>query len=221
MAHPLWPLFDLRITTDRLELHLPTNEGIAALCEVALAGVHEPDDMPFAFPWTRKPRPRFEREFAQFHWGLLANWQPNDWNLELMVTVDGQPIGAQGVAAKDFASLRRVGTGSWLGRAFQGKGYGKEMRQAILGLAFDGLGAKVAETEAFQDNKASAGVSRAVGYRENGVGMLAPDGIPRDTLRFRMTAEDWRARPRPDIAIEGLEPSLKLFGVGVAGEEAG
>jgi RimJ/RimL family protein N-acetyltransferase len=59
--------------------------------------------------------------------------------------------------------LRTVRTGSWLGLPFQGQGYGKAMRQAVLALAFDGLGAEVAETEAAVDNLRSAGVSRSVG----------------------------------------------------------
>ena len=89
---------------------------------------------------------------------------------------------------------RTIDTGSWLGQAFQGRGYGKEMRSAVLSLAFDGLGAQIAETEAFLDNHASAGVSRALGYEENGLGSLAPEGVPRETQRFRMTVDDWRSR---------------------------
>ena len=79
------------------------------------------------------------------------------------------------------------------------------MRAAVLGFAFDGLGAQVAETEAFLDNAASNGVSRALGYEENGLGSLAPEGVARVTQRFRMTAEGWRSRPRPALAIEGLD----------------
>ena len=63
MVHPLWPLFDLRLRTERLELRLPNDDEIAQLCEVARAGIHDPEEMPFAFPWTDKPSPRFEREF--------------------------------------------------------------------------------------------------------------------------------------------------------------
>ena len=49
--------------------------------------------------------------------------------------------------AREFATRRMVGTGSWIGRDFQGRGFGKEMRAGLLTLAFDGLGAKLAETE--------------------------------------------------------------------------
>ena len=118
----------------------------------------------------------------------------------------------QGVFAREFATFRTVGTGSWLGLDHQGQGFGKEMRQAVLALAFEGLGAEVAESEAALDNPRSAGVSRSVGYADNGIGRMAPTGVARDTHRFRMTREGWLARPRPLVAIEGLEPCLELFG---------
>jgi RimJ/RimL family protein N-acetyltransferase len=87
------------------------------------------------------------------------------------------------------------------------------MRQAVLSLAFDHLRAEVAETEAFLDNPASNRVSLAVGYEPNGFGRLAPRGVARDTQRFRLTVEGWRARPRPTVTVEGLEACLGLFGL--------
>jgi RimJ/RimL family protein N-acetyltransferase len=87
------------------------------------------------------------------------------------------------------------------------------MRQAILALAFDHLGAEVAESEAFIDNPASNKVSLAVGYKPNGYGRLAPRGVARETQRFRMTLEDWRSRSRPEVVIEGFQDSLTLFGI--------
>ena len=60
--------------------------------------------------------------------------------------------------------------------------------------------------------KAHDDVSRALGYEENGFGSLAPEGVARVTQKFRMTAEGWRSRPRPALAIEGLDGILDLFG---------
>jgi RimJ/RimL family protein N-acetyltransferase len=82
----------------------------------------------------------------------------------------------------------------------------------VLGFAFDGLGARVATTSAFLDNAASNAVSRGLGYEENGLGSLAPDGVARITQNFRMTVDGWRSRPRPQLAIDGLERCLDLFG---------
>lgn len=158
------------------------------------------------------PSPDFERGFVQHHWLMRATWTPGDWNLNLMAELDGKPVGSQSVHGKSFAVERTVDTGSWLTRAWQGLGLGKEMREAVLGFAFDGLGARVATSEAFLDNAASEGVSRSVGYADNGHGALAPQGVSRETQRFRMTVDMWRARPRPRIEIEGLDACREMFG---------
>lgn len=212
MTHPLWPLYDLRLTTERLELRLPTEDEIALLCAIARAGIHPPDEMPFGVAWSTKPSPRFEREYIQWHWHQRADWTPQAWSLELAVFFEGRPIGSQSLAAHEFATLRAVDTGSWLGLSHQGSGIGKEMRGAVLALAFDGLGAEVAETAAFLNNAASAGVSRALGYAANGVGRLAPEGAARVTQRFLMTRAAWSARPRRAVTIAGLEACREMFG---------
>ncbi|EQD45135.1 GCN5-related N-acetyltransferase, partial [mine drainage metagenome] len=69
-------------------------------------------------------------------------------------------------------------TGSWLGREHQGRGFGKEMRAAILHLGFATLGAEEALTSAFSDNPASIRVTRGLGYEENGTWRAARRGRP-------------------------------------------
>jgi RimJ/RimL family protein N-acetyltransferase len=208
-----WPLFGLRLRSKRLVLRLPTDDEIVELMVLARAGIHPPDEMPFGVAWSVLPSPAFERGFMQHHWSTRAGWSAEHWTLNLMAELDGVPIGSQGIRADEFAIHRTVDTGSWLGREYQGRGFGKEMRAAVLGFAFDGLGARAAESAAFTDNAASNAVSRGLGYEENGVGTLAPQGVARVSQRFRMTVEGWRARPRPALTIEGLEPCLELFGV--------
>ena len=130
-----------------------------------------------------------------------------------MVEADGRPIGSQGAWGHAFPVHRTVDTGSWLGREFQGRGLGKEMRSAVLSFVFDGLGARFAESSAFLDNVASNAVSRGLGYEENGRGAFAPQGVSRETQRFRMSAEGWRARPRPPVELEGLDACRAMFGI--------
>jgi len=211
--HPLWPLFDLRIRSERLVLRLPADHDLIALAALARAGIHGPDEMPFAFPWSTLPSPAFETGFIQYHWKTRGTWTPEAWMLDLTVELDGRPIGIQGIGADRFRELRTVHTGSWLGQAFQRHGFGTEMRAAVLALAFDGLGAEVAETEANVGNVGSNGVSRALGYEPNGVGRLAPGGQVAETARYRMTRATWAARPRPPVRIEGLDRCRALFGV--------
>jgi RimJ/RimL family protein N-acetyltransferase len=141
-----------------------------------------------------------------------GNWKPEDWTLTLGVWENAEAAGYQDLVAQDFAALRTVRTGSWLGQRFQRRGIGRQMRLAVLALAFDHLGAEIAESEAFVDNHASNRVSLGIGYQPNGFGQLAPDGTRRETRRFRMTLADWRAQPRPEVVVEGLDGCLDLFG---------
>jgi RimJ/RimL family protein N-acetyltransferase len=216
MPHPLWPLYDLRITSrdatlGELALRVPEEAELPAFVELASRGVHPPEEMPFSIPWTDAPSPERERSSYQFYMSTRANWSVDAWELTLGLWVDGAPAGFQDLRAKAFPRFRTVATGSWLGQAFQGRGVGRLMRQMVLALAFDHLGAEIAETEAFLDNPASNKVSLAVGYQPNGFGRLPKrDGVG-DTQRFRMTLEDWRARPRPEVAVEGLEACRDMF----------
>ncbi|HYK95821.1 MAG TPA: GNAT family protein [Candidatus Dormibacteraeota bacterium] len=210
----LWPLYDLRLRTGDLELRYPTEAELPAFADIIEAGLHPAGEMPFAIPFTDVPTAQRNVESYQWWMGSRGRWSADSWTLTFGVYERGTPRGFQDLRADRFPALRTVHTGSWLGFEFQGRGVGKLMRQAVLGLAFDHLGAQVAETEAFLDNPASNRVSLGVGYQPNGFGRLAPHGIPRDTQRFRMTLADWRSRPRPTLAIEGLETCLPLFGLG-------
>ena len=209
----IWPLFQLRIRSENLVLRVPTDEDLVPLLAVAKAGIHPPDEMPFGIAWTSVDGAAFDHGFLAHHWECRAGWSVDDWRLNLMVEMDGVPIGSQSVVGRAFPIHRTVDTGSWLGRASQGRGFGKEMRSAVLAFAFDGLGARFAESAAFLDNAASNAVSRGLGYEENGRGSLAPQGIARETQRFRMSAEMWRSRRRPSVAIEGLDACREMFGV--------
>ena len=210
----LWPLYDLRVTTGDLVLRYPTEAELPAFADIVEAGIHPEGEMPFGIAWTDAPTA--ERNVSSYQWwmGSRGSWSPADWSLTLAVWERGEPRGFQDLRASNFLVHRTVSTGSWLGQAFQGRGIGKLMRQAVLALAFDHLGAEVAETEAFLDNPASNKVSLAIGYEPNGVGRLAPRGVARETQRFRLTVDRWRARERPAVTVEGLEAGLTLFGLG-------
>ena len=213
MGTSLWPLFDLRICTPRLELRPPSDADVFALVELAAQGVHDPETMPFRIPWTDVPPPQFQRNALQFHWGLRSMWTPQRWHLACAVSVDGEIVGQQDILGADFAHTRTFETGSWLGRAHQGKGIGKEMRAAVLHLGFVGLEATRAETGAYEENHASLGVTTALGYEPNGSAIFAPRGEPQTELKFAMSREAFERTRRDDITIENLEPCLPLFGL--------
>jgi hypothetical protein len=85
--------------------------------------------------------------------------------------------------AKQFAIIREVSTGSWLGAAYQRRGFGTEMRAAVLQLAFDHLGATAARSGAFTDNPASLRISEKLGYRTDGASSHARRGTAATEIR--------------------------------------
>ena len=210
-----WPLFDLRIRTPRLEIRTPRDEDLEDLLTRIGEGIHDPATMPFTVPWTDTPSPWLERQALQHWWGLRAGWRPEQWNLTGAVFVDGEAVGVQNLMAEDFALLGVVKSGSWLGRRFQGRGIGTEMRAAVLHLAFEGLGAREALSGAWEDNETSLAVSRSLGYVENGREVGRRRSMPAAMVNLRLERARWRRRD--DIVIEGLEPCLELFGCPPAG----
>lgn len=209
-----WPLFGLRVVTPRLELRYPDDELAVTLAELAAAGVHDPADMPFMYPWTDVPSPEQERNSLLWHWRTRVEWRPESWNINFAVIHEGTVVGMQGIQAEAFPVLRTVTTGSWLGLPFQKRGFGKQMRAAVLFLAFRGLGALEARSGAFDDNPSSRRVSEAMGYEPNGIDWGAPRGVRKPLTRFRLTRERWELfTPKDGITVEGLEDCLPMFGL--------
>ncbi|MGH9037249.1 MAG: GNAT family N-acetyltransferase [Acidimicrobiia bacterium] len=211
MPHPYWPLADLRVRTPRVELRFAGDDDLIALARLAGEGIHRPDEMPFLTPWS--VRPNVEQSVLQWHWRQRGAWTPDAWNLDFVVVSDGEVVGTQGVGATDFRITRAVSSGSWLGRRHQGRGLGKEMRSAMLHFAFAGLGAEVAFSGAFIDNAASLGVSRALGYVEDGLNVRNRQGAGTRERRLRLERADWEKTRRQDVEIEGIEPCLAMFGL--------
>jgi RimJ/RimL family protein N-acetyltransferase len=201
------------VRTERLELRLPHEEEISVLMRVAEAGVHPPEEMPFEFAWTDGiGRPGFAEAFPAYHRGLRTGWTAESWALELGVFAAGEPMGCQGLRGERFASTHRAVTGSWLGERYQGRGYGTEMRAAVLELAFAGLGAEVAVSGYADGNLQSRRVSEKLGYAPAGEAFVEPRGHPIRHLMLELTRERWAATERIPVVIEGLEPCLALFG---------
>jgi RimJ/RimL family protein N-acetyltransferase len=204
----LEPLFGLRIRTPRLELRVPTDEELHELYEVAAAGIHPPEEMPFALAWTDE----LTRDgFLDYHRSLRESWSPGAWKIDLGTWADGGLVGVQGLGAEGFAANHVVETGSWLGRPHQRRGIGTEMRTAVLALAFEHLGAAAVTSTAFESNTASRRVSEKLGYAVVGRNTLSPRGTPQPHLLLRLERAGWRSAPFP-VEVAGLEPCLPLFG---------
>ena len=213
MAHS-YPALDLVIRTPRVELRGATDDLLEELVPVINAGVYDtraplPFDDPMSF-YEESP----VREWRWFRaiWAGRSRVDADEWwRLYFVVLYDGAPIGMQDLTGVSFRTLRTVATFSWLGLPYQGKGIGREMRSAVLHLAFDGLGAQRAESEAFHDNQASNRVSQALGYERNGTSWATRKGAPAPLARYVLTRERWMERRRDDIVVSGLEPCVAML----------
>jgi RimJ/RimL family protein N-acetyltransferase len=203
----------VRIVAGPLELRGLSDDDLVELATLAERGVHPPDRMPFLFPWTDAPAADLARNTAQYHWRCRATFAPPKWELNLGVWRDGVLLGSQGVSTQDFLTTRTGETGSWLGQAHQGQGVGTAMRQAMCAFLFDFLDFTEITSGAFTDNPASLGVSRKVGYVENGRTRLERrPGELAVNIGLLLTPETF-VRGEHDLVVEGIEPLRRLIGL--------
>lgn len=207
-----WPVFGLRLATPRLILTPLCDDDLVEIVDLVLGGVHEPSRMPFAMPWTDAPREELIANTLRYHWTARGANTPQSWTLPLAVRYGGVLTGLQDLMSDNFAVTRTVHTGSWLGKAHQGKGIGTEMRSAVLQFAFDHLKAERADSGAFTDNAQSLRVSEKLGYR--------PDGTTVRQRRAGERAVEQRlvldpanfVRPGWAVQIRGLPACRDFFG---------
>ncbi|MFB7465206.1 GNAT family N-acetyltransferase [Streptomyces sp. NPDC056224] len=207
-----WPITELELSTPDLVLRLPSDAELDELAQVAAEGVVPDGAVFFPQPWASAPPAERARNVVQNHWWARGDWSRDDWRLLLAVFHDGQVIGQQNLSARDFATTGEARTGFWLGRRFQGQGYGTQMRAAALALAFDGLDASRVTSTAFADNASSRGVSRKFGYQPNGVHRIAVEGRPLDAYEEVIASADWQAHDRlVPVAVTGLSSAIEYF----------
>ena len=207
-----WPLRHLVLRTPRLELRPDDDAGLLELAEVAVGGVHPPDEMPFLTPWTDGTPEEIAAGTLRWHWRSRAELAPSAWRLNLLVRREGRVVGMQGLGAEGFAVTREVRTGSWLGRRHQGQGVGTEMRAAVLLFAFDHLGAATARSAAFTDNPASLRVSEKLGYRRDGTEVVARRGRATQDVRLLVDPATFR-RPDWELRVTGLDACRPTLGL--------
>src|SRR5699024_10041488 len=206
-----WPPALLRVQAGDLELRYLDDDLLVELAELSVRGVHDPEAMPFLFPWTRGTPEAVARSILTAQWRARGAISPEQWSLELAVLHRGEPVGIQAIEAEAFPVTRTITTGSWLGQAHQGSGIGTRMRALMLHLAFTGLHAEVATTGAWADNGPSNAVSTRLGYRPNGVSRQVREGRAVEHRYYRMDRADYQelapahAEVLGEVQMDGLE----------------
>lgn len=212
-----YPPLNVRVHTPRLSLLGATDELLERLVPVVRQGVVTEQPWPFDDPMSLyKDSPDREWSWLRRVWTGRGNVSDGYWRLYFAVVVDGEPVGMQDLIGTDFATFGTVSTFSWLGPGVRGRGIGREMRQAVLHLAFEGLGARQAVSDAFVDNHASNAVSRTVGYLPNGVDWATRRGEVAELNRWRLTRERWAERRRADITLDGVAECRPVLGIPAA-----
>jgi hypothetical protein len=169
-----WEPFALRISCGPLALRVLRDEDLPELVELVCSGIQDPAlPMPFLRAWHEEPfapgsPDGFPTTSLQWWWTQRAIFAPEEWRLAMVVRREGVLVGIQG-----------VGTGTL-------------MRQLIVGLAFDELGAGRCESGYIVGNRASAAVSRKVGYVDNG-----RRRIVQHTAQGKVGAEEQRVTVTP------------------------
>jgi RimJ/RimL family protein N-acetyltransferase len=207
-----WPMFSIRLTTPELELRHLTEADLAVLADLL------PDDAeqnPHSTTYDGLDAARNRRVVVhQDYWRALGSWRPESWALNFGVFRDGELVGNQGLEGDDFARLRTVDSFSFLAVPARGRGWGKQMRAAVLALAFGPLDAQFAITSAWTDNLPSLGVSRSLGYVDNGITVHRRGDGPGEMLHLRLTRETWLASGWPQrVTVTGAEECMAYFGL--------
>jgi RimJ/RimL family protein N-acetyltransferase len=206
-----FPPLGLKVTAGPVELRPILDGDLPALCQLAADGVHEPERMPFFFPWTDGTPEEVGRRVAQYQWRKRAEFTREAWTVNFAVWYDGEVVGTQGIETESFLVTRTGETGSWLGIKHHGRGIGTRMRQAICALAFDHLDFEQVTSGAFLDNPASLAVSRKVGYRDNGIRRLKRRDEMAENRMLVLSPEDF-VRGEP-IEVEGVAAFRRFIGL--------
>lgn len=203
----LYPPLGLRVTAGKLTLRLLRDSDMPAYAELISARLFADEEVPYVFAWwDRDPDVRL-REALQFVWTARGSIKPEAWQLQFGVFEGERLIGSQDLSATNFAKLGVVSSGSYLRLDAQGRGTGTLMRQMVLVLAFDNLGAARAESSAVIGNEASLAVSRHCGYELDGR-QITTNGERRVELQRVAVTPDTFIRPTIEVNVEGLTPAL-------------
>ena len=166
------------LETTRLKLRAPCRGDVKAIVRLA-------KDRRVAENTVRVPHPYTVDDAEQF----VAAVNRQDGEATFMIVLDGAPIGACGVEAREGGAE----IGFWLGRHQWGRGYATEAARAVIDHAFGVLGHDALQAGARVSNPASRRVLEKCGFQWTGVGLYRIRAInssaPLD--RFRLDRGLW------------------------------
>ncbi|EMA46562.1 GNAT family N-acetyltransferase [Halobiforma nitratireducens] len=193
-------LFPTEMESERLRyerLH-PDDIDPFELYEHARAGAPHIDEITEYVTWEPYDHPREALEWIET---CGENFDGNDAATYVMRPTEGDRAGElAGLAGIHPDWDRRLAVlGVWFRKPFWGRGYSAERAARMLELAFDRLDLEVVTVSHDPENENSRRaieryVDRFGGRKEGRLrNDIAVDGEPRDTIRYSITCEEWRA----------------------------
>lgn len=204
----LYAPFGLLVTAGDITLRLLRDADLPAYAELISSPLFADETADSVFDWwLKEPELRLLRG-QQHLWKSRAGVRPEEWLLSLGVFQGEDLIGVQDLASRCFSTLGVVDSGSYLRLDKQGRGIGRLMRQMILVLAFDHLGAVRAESGAIVGNDSSLAVSRKCGYELDGTAVTTNGDRRVEIQRVVVTPQSF-VRPDVEVRVSGLTSALR------------
>jgi RimJ/RimL family protein N-acetyltransferase len=203
----IFPLFQLKIKSEQLELRFPNEEELGELAALAFGNIlPEEKSHFFATDWSQNTDD-FQLKFVQRYWQVYSEWSVESWKFPGVVFFKNKPIGVMEIASiNDFRKTRSVITGSWLLKEYQGQGFGRQARAIALSFVFNELQGEICRSAAHKDNRPSNGVSSSLGYQLDGTESV--HGVD-DMVRYKLTKENWL--DDLSVQVEGFEICKQMF----------
>lgn len=208
---PIWPFDELTLSGQQLMLRPVRDVDIDAV----VAAFPDDFDLDPRYPPVAGVAANLDRarRLKQSIWRHRGCWSVDDWALDFGVWRGGKPIGIQTLEGTNFPTDRTVDTASWIAKPLRGKGFGRQAREAVLAFAFGQLDAQRAITSALTTNDASLGVSRRLGYRDNGITPHDTGPGIVDLQHLVMDRTDWVTDDREAFVVNGFDTCRPFFGL--------
>ncbi|HET9984339.1 MAG TPA: GNAT family protein [Longimicrobiales bacterium] len=133
-----------------------------------------------------------ETRLALFRDRFLAG---EEWAYGIFPPAEDELLGGIGIHPGEEPGALEIGY--WLRPDVTGRGYATEAAAAATRVGFEDLGARWMEIRCDPANVSSAAIPRRLGYRHTrtlAANTTTPDGRPRDTMVWEITAGEFAAR---------------------------
>jgi RimJ/RimL family protein N-acetyltransferase len=121
-----------------------------------------------------------------------------EFNFAVCVQSTGELVGMCGITNTNYDE-RQCEIGYWIGRDYQGKGYGKEAVMLLLHVAFKALGMRTACAKVLRANTRSLSLLDSAGFKRKGV----PESSAHGTETLEIASVDFNGIDATIVDHEG------------------